>query len=179
MKKALDNKNLFKDAVAYPTTLEQAYQYLQNFQPEGGNTGDRVASPLVDHGTAFFEKGNLAFHGCGDKSHILKYCPMMTGSEKSQIYRAVKAKQDKETGQGIIMRIKFLSPFIASLGMLCTISLMMNQVQNPITENIVLTNNIHADILLLFAIYYESCVVLPLLPTVITSHSILSLWHHT
>jgi hypothetical protein len=80
----LDNLYLFNKG-AYPTTLDEAYRYLQNFKqitPRQPRAHDRV-----EDGLAFAERGQrtIRCYNCGEDGHVAKRCPKLDANEQREV----------------------------------------------------------------------------------------------
>ena len=101
VKKAMDNKKLFKEEASYPKTMEEALRYLQNYQSEGFQKNYRSDGPKVDQGVAFMEQGRARkpCHGCGKTDHWLRNCPALTKEEKDKIFEQLRQGKQIQQGQ--------------------------------------------------------------------------------
>jgi hypothetical protein len=94
--KKLDNMYLF-DQEAYPKTLEQAYNYLTNYQVESGGFRQQNRS-IGQDGVSFVQQSNgqrrrgPCFQ-CGEFGHIAAECDKLSPDEKKKIVQATKGAQ--------------------------------------------------------------------------------------
>jgi hypothetical protein len=79
----LDNLYLFNKG-AYPTTLDEAYRYLQNFKQIAPC---QPRNDRVEDGLAFAERGQrtIRCYNCGEEGHVAKRCPKLDANEQREV----------------------------------------------------------------------------------------------
>jgi hypothetical protein len=93
LKVHLHNKGL-TEKNAWPTTQEEAYGLLQNYEPEGSAKPAPRATPFVDAGVSFAEVAkDMICYGCGKKTnppHSSRKCPELSQGQKNSITEKLK-----------------------------------------------------------------------------------------